>query len=149
MIFQGSAAITAPYFFGSAQYLTDIFATDVSCSGCVGSSDIEDGAVGSGDVAFNYAASTTKGGDATGLTCNNCLNTNEIEDIYVLNTGDTITGQLTINNPGTNALTLDTPMMTACDIIGDMRFVVNLRIAVNPRNAENPSVVKNLCIVIN
>ncbi len=63
-------------------------ASDLSCTDCVSASEAE----------FNYAGSTSEGGAATDLSCIDCLNVTEIEDIYVLNSGDTMYGDLTLSS---------------------------------------------------
>ena len=55
-----------------------LVASDVSCTNCLTNTE-----VASADVASD-------------LSCTGCIGTTEIEDIYVLNTGDTMTGNLTI-----------------------------------------------------
>ena len=74
----------------------------LSCSGCitgihiaagsldgtklaansVGSAQIADGAVAPGDVSFNYAAGTTKGGAATNVECAGCIEASEVSFGY-------------------------------------------------------------------
>ncbi|MBP9714923.1 MAG: hypothetical protein KBD52_00305 [Candidatus Pacebacteria bacterium] len=66
----------------------------------------------------------TLSGSATDLTCTDCINATEIEDIYVFNTGDTITGGLTINDNdglGTTLLTIgDANDADSVQIYGDL-----------------------------
>jgi hypothetical protein len=66
----------------------------------------------------------TLSGSATDLTCTDCINATEIEDIYVFNTGDTITGGLTINDndgAGTTLLTIgDANDPDSVQIYGDL-----------------------------
>lgn len=70
------------------------------------------------DTTGNYATSNAEGGNALDLTCTDCIGTTEIEDVYVLNTGDQVDGNLNINNTsatsfivendsGTDTLTVD------------------------------------------
>ena len=49
----------------------------------------------SGIVTANSFVGTLTG-SATDLTCTDCINATEIEDIYLLNSGDSVTGALTI-----------------------------------------------------
>jgi hypothetical protein len=64
--------------------------------GAVTSTEIEDGTVLPEDLSFNYASSLTQGGPADGLSCTDCLNETQVEDIYVLNTTDSMSGNLTV-----------------------------------------------------
>ncbi len=46
----------------------------------VTSAKIQDGQVSSGDVGFNYAGASSKGGAASDLACSNCISSGEIQD---------------------------------------------------------------------
>ncbi len=61
-------------------------ASNLDCTDCVTSTE----------VAFSYAGSASKGGPAADLSCTDCLNETEIEDIYLLNTTDTLSGNLAV-----------------------------------------------------
>ncbi|GMV44527.1 MAG: hypothetical protein AMXMBFR64_62430 [Myxococcales bacterium] len=51
-------------------------------AGAIGSAQIADGSVGPGDVSFNYAAGTTKGGAATDVECVGCIEAGEVSFGY-------------------------------------------------------------------
>ena len=63
-------------------------------------------------------------GSATDLNCIDCINATEIEDIYLLNSGDTSTGALTINDNNGAASTLltvgDSNDADSIQIFGDL-----------------------------
>ena len=61
-------------------------AQDLSCVECIDDNEID----------FNYADSKAKGGPALGLSCGDCLNETQIQDLFVLNTSDSMSGGLTI-----------------------------------------------------
>ncbi len=61
-------------------------ALDLSCTNCVSAAEVQ----------FNYAAGDSEGGAALDLSCTNCVNQDQVEDIYVLNTTDSMSGDLTV-----------------------------------------------------
>lgn len=83
-------------------------AASLSCSGCVGAShlasgsvgasELQAGAVGSGNVSFNYAASSAKGGPATDLACSGCVSAGEVAFNYA--------GSSSVGGPATSAIGL-------------------------------------------
>lgn len=56
------------YALVAQQARTALTSADLACSGCVAAAE----------VAFGYAASDTKGGDATGLSCTGCIGATQI-----------------------------------------------------------------------
>jgi hypothetical protein len=61
-------------------------AVDVQCSGCVGEGDIGQGAIVDDHVAFKYAASDKKGGNAlkaSDLACTGCVKTDHVADASI------------------------------------------------------------------
>jgi hypothetical protein len=54
-------------------------AQSLNCVGCVGADNIAAGGVAAAKVAFNYAASSTKGGPALDLACTACVSVAELK----------------------------------------------------------------------
>ena len=81
-------------------------ATKLECTGCVGGSDIAEGAVTSfhiqngsvaaADVAFPWAKGTEANGDAAGLTCNGCVGSTELADTLILGGDLTVAGGIDV-----------------------------------------------------
>ena len=67
---------------------------------------IFDGSGAPTSASLSGNATMTNGGVVTvsDLTCTDCINATEIEDIYILNSGDTITGALTLDENASVAL---------------------------------------------
>ncbi len=53
-------------------------AEGLSCSGCVGGTQLADGAIAAAKVGFNYAGAATKGGPAIDLDCTGCVGVAEL-----------------------------------------------------------------------
>ena len=64
-----------------------------------------------GNSTITITNGTAEGGavtlDVVDLNCTNCLNAAEIEDIYILNTGDSLTGELVFYNTATSTSTIE------------------------------------------
>ena len=73
---------------------------------------VEDDLEGDGTIFGALTGNVT--GSATDLNCTDCINATEIEDIYVLNSGDTITGTLTVGDTNDDLLVAD-GYLEVCD----------------------------------
>jgi len=84
-----TGTVTAPTFSGalSGNATSATTASDVSCTNCL--TNVE---VASADVASD-------------LSCTDCIGTTEIADSYVLNTSDSMSGDLTVGSTGRSANT--------------------------------------------
>ncbi len=51
----------------------------LACTGCLQGTQLASGSVAASKVAFNYAASTTKGGAASDLACTGCVSSKELK----------------------------------------------------------------------
>ena len=64
-----------------------------------------------GNSTVTVTNGTAEGGavtlDVVDVNCTDCLNATEIEDIYLLNSGDTLTGELVFYNAATSASTTE------------------------------------------
>ncbi|WP_295447632.1 hypothetical protein [uncultured Thiodictyon sp.] len=83
----GTVALSIP----SGGVTTAMIAADA-----VDGTKVADGTIASADVAFPYAASATKGGDAAGLTCTGCVAGNEIAGAQVVKSVNGLTDAVTV-----------------------------------------------------
>jgi hypothetical protein len=100
-------------------------------NGAITSAMIMDGEVSSADVGFNYADSYGKGTAATDLFCADCLNSFQIEDVYVFNTTDTMSGDLTLGGDLTvlgNHIGIGTAAAWSYGILNDSGNATNVGI---------------------
>jgi hypothetical protein len=138
----GSLTFDVPYFLGvtvgtdsemtprqpltSVAYaLTADTALNVA-NNVVTSTMIQNGAVLSEDVNFNYAGSTSKGGPATDLVCTGCVSQSELNFAPLLTETDPQVGTLTpnlwcVSNSGGTAIncTQTSPAANAWSLIGN------------------------------
>jgi hypothetical protein len=93
----------------------------VECSGCISSAEVLDGSIGSADVGFNYAASSSHGGaaisalTASDLSCADCVGDTEVAFNYA--------GSSSRGGAAASALTASDLSCSAC--VGDTEVAFN------------------------
>ena len=90
-------------------------AESLSCTGCVGGTQIANDGISAAKLGFNYAGSTTKGGAATDLACTGCVSVSEMKFDGDLNLGG---NSLKAKN-GTFTGGLAAATVTATSFLGD------------------------------